>query len=376
VRGNSNDRAESIVEPSNMSADFGCAKTNGTSPASRGRRVLVTGASGFTGGHLCRRLSIEGHMVRALVRNEAAAAALSGSVAEVTIGDVRDRAAVGRAVTNVEIVYHVAASYRQGSVSRQEMYATNVQGTRNLLDAAVSAGAKRFIHCSTVGVHGGVKNPPADEQSPFAPGDDYQESKAEAERVVMDYMAAGKMPAVVFRPAGIYGPGDLRFLKLFRAIQTGRFVMVGSGEVLYHLIYIDDLIEGIVLCASQARAVGNVYILAGAEAVKLNQLTEMIAESLDVLPSNLRFPFAPVYVAAVICEAICKPFGVSPPIYRRRVDFFRKTRSFNISKAQKELGFSPKTDLRTGIRLTAEWYKRSGLLIKSVGGPLLPVGPL
>jgi len=325
-------------------------------------RVLVTGATGFTGGHLCRRLARDGYPVRALVRDRGREAELRREGIEPVLGDLRDPKSLERAVEGVELVYHVAALFRQENVSRKEMWETNVQGTRNMLDAAISVGVRRFVHCSTVGVHGDIKNPPANEEAPYGPGDHYQESKTEAERVVLKYRAEGRLPIVVFRPGGIYGPRDLRFLKLFKTIKTRRFVMLGSGEVLYQLIYIDDLIDGILLCGTKQNAIGNVYILTGKEPATLNHVVRVISEVVGVSPTRLRFPVTPVYVAGLACELICKPFGINPPLYRRRVDFFRKTRSFDISKAKRELGFEPKIDLRTGIGLTATWYRSEGLI--------------
>jgi nucleoside-diphosphate-sugar epimerase len=325
-------------------------------------RVLVTGATGFTGGHLCRRLARDGHPVRALVRDRRFEPELRRDGIEPVLGDLRDPKSLERALEGVELVYHVAALFRQENVSRKEMWETNVQGTRNMLDAATKAGVKRFVHCSTVGVHGDIKNPPANEEAPYGPGDHYQESKTEGERVVLSYMAEGRLPIVVFRPGGIYGPRDLRFLKLFKAIKRKRFIMLGSGEVLYQLIYIEDLIEGILLCGTKKNAIGNVYILTGKEPATLNQLVRLIAGVVGVPPTRLRFPVTPVYVAGVACELVCKPFGINPPLYRRRIDFFRKTRSFDISKAKTELGFKPDTDLVTGIGLTAQWYREQNLL--------------
>jgi nucleoside-diphosphate-sugar epimerase len=325
-------------------------------------RVLVTGATGFTGGHLCRRLARDGYPVRALVRDRGREAELRCAGIEPVLGDLRDPKSLERAAQGVDVVYHVAALFRQENVSRKAMCETNVEGTRNMLDAAVKAGVERFVHCSTVGVHGDIKNPPANEEAPYGPGDHYQESKTEAERVVLRYRAERRLPIVVFRPGGIYGPRDLRFLKLFKAIKTRRFVMLGSGEVLYQLIYIDDLIDGILLCGTKPNAIGNIYILTGKEPATLNHVVQVIAEVVSVSPTRLRFPVTPVYVAGFACELICKPFGINPPLYRRRVDFFRKTRSFDISKAKRELGFEPKIDLRTGIGLTATWYRSEGLI--------------
>jgi len=325
-------------------------------------KVLVTGATGFAGSHLCRRLAKAGYVVRALARDRNRGVDLQLSGVEVIIGDLRDPQSLRQASKGIDVVYHIAAVYREANLSRKEMWETNVLGTRSLLDAAIEAGVKRFVHCSTIGVHGNIKKPPANEETAYGPGDIYQETKAEGERVVRRYMAEGRLPVVVFRPAGIYGPGDSRFLKLFRAIQLGRFVMLGSGRITYHLVYIDDLIDGILLCGTQEKSLGEVFILGGKAPVTLNDLVLVIAQTLGVRPPKLRFPVTPVYVAALLCEFGCKPFGINPPLYRRRVDFFRKNRAFDISKARTALGFDPKTDLRTGIRLTSEWYRSKGLL--------------
>jgi len=328
----------------------------------RAGRILVTGAAGFTGGHLCERLTREGYSVRALVRDPNRCSELRRWGVDLAIGDLRDPESLKRATKGIDVVYHIAALFRPENVSRKEMWETNVEGTRNILEAAIRTGAQRFIHCSTVGVHGDIKNPPANEETPYGPGDYYQESKTEGERVVLQYMAEGRLPIVVFRPGGIYGPRDLRFLKLIKAIKTRRFVMLGSGKVVYQMIYIGDRIDGILLCGTEKKAIGNIYILTGEEPMALNKLVQVIAEVVGVRPPRLRFPVTPVYLAGFVCELLCKPFGINPPLYRRRVDFFRKTRCFDISKAKRELEFKSKTDLRTGIQRTAEWYQKEGLL--------------
>jgi nucleoside-diphosphate-sugar epimerase len=328
------------------------------------RTVLVTGATGFTGSHLCERLVREGQSVRALVRKSGPNAVLRDCGVDMVLGDLRDLPSLERAMKGVEVVYHIAALFRPENVSRKEMWETNVLGTRNILDAAIKADVERFIHCSTIGVHGDIRNPPANEEAPYAPGDYYQESKTEGERLVLRYMAENRIPAVVFRPGGIYGPRDWRFLKLVKAIKNRKFVMLGSGEVIYQMIYIDDLIDGIVLCGSEEQALGHVYILTGEEPTTLNQLVRLIAEVLQVAPTRLRFPVTPVYFAGFACELLCKPLGINPPLYRRRVDFFRKTRCFDISKAKRQLGFKPKTALRNGLTLTVEWYQKQGWLLR------------
>jgi len=328
----------------------------------REERILITGATGFTGGHLCERLIREGHRVRALVRDKNRGSDLRRWGAEIVTGDLRDRDSLKAAAMGIDVVYHIAALFRPENVTRSEMWENNVQGTKNMLDSAVNAGVQRFVHCSTIGVHGDIKKPPANEESPYAPGDYYQESKTAGERIVLEYMREGKLPIVVFRPGGIYGPRDLRFLKLIRPIRAGRFIMLGSGEVVYQMVYVDDLIDGILLCGTRDEALGKIYILTGGEPTTLNHIVQVIAEVLGVPPPRLRFPVTPVYLTGFLCEVLFKPFGINPPLYRRRVDFFRKTRCFDISKARRELGFCPKTDLKTGIGLTAEWYREHGHL--------------
>jgi nucleoside-diphosphate-sugar epimerase len=324
--------------------------------------VLVTGSTGFTGSHLCRRLLNEGYCVRGLARRAERGSELRGLGVEVVVGDLRDPGSLGRATTGVDVVYHIAALFREADVSREELWRTNVEGTENILESSLRAGVRRFVHCSTVGVHGDIQTPPANEETEYDPGDDYQESKAEGERLALRFQAQGRLPVVVFRPAGIYGPGDTRFLKLFRAIRNRVFVMIGSGEVLYQMVYIDDVVDGILRCGTMEQAAGNVYILTGDRPVTLNRLVGMIADAVGVEPPRLHFPVGPIYAAGHLCELACSPLGIRPPLYRRRVDFFRKNRAFSIEKARAELGFRPQVGLQEGLRITADWYVDQGLL--------------
>jgi nucleoside-diphosphate-sugar epimerase len=221
---------------------------------------------------------------------------------------------------------------------------------------------KRFIHCSTVGVQGEIKHFPATEESPYNPGDYYQESKMQGELLALDFFRKKGLPGVVFRPVGIYGPGDTRFLKLFRYISQGKFRMFGSGEVLYHLTYIDDLIDGILLVGETPNIEGEVFTLAGGHYTTLNELVKLIAAVLDIPVSKRHYPVWPLWMAGAVCEFVCLPFRIQPPVYRRRVDFFIKDRAFDISKARRLLGFQPKVDLKTGLGRTAQWTRDESLL--------------
>ena len=331
------------------------------SPAVERPLALVTGATGFTGGHLARELRRRGYPVRALVRPGSNAAGLRADGIDVLEGQLVRREDVGAAMEGVRVVYHIAAAYREAKHPDSYYFDVNVGGTRNILEAARAEGVGRVVHCSTAGVHGEVETVPADETAPMNPGDVYQSSKLEGERLAMSAFESG-LPGVVFRPVGIYGPGDTRFLKLFRTVANGRFRMFGSGEVLYHLTYIDDLIDGIVMCGEAPAALGEVFLLAGPRYSTLNELVELIAEALGRPAPRGRLPLWPLLTAATVCEALCRPLGIDPPLHRRRCDFFVKDRAFTFAKAKALLGYDPKVDLGEGLRRTAEWYRAAGLI--------------
>ncbi len=321
-------------------------------------RVLVTGATGFTGGHLARALAGRGDEVRALVRT--AAPELREAGIETVTGDLRDSASLARAAEGVAVVYHIAAIYRQAGLREDAYRAVNAVGVRRVIEAAAAGGARRVVHCSTVGVHGDVEHPPASEEAPLRPGDVYQRTKLEGERVARQAAADTGVEVVIARPTGIYGPGDTRLLKLFRGVARRRFVILGDGRIYYHLTYIDDLVEGFRLCGEVPAAAGRTYILAGREVTTLNELAGLIAEEAGLAPPSWHLPVWPFWLAGAACEALCAPLGLEPPIYRRRVDFFTKSRAFDISRARAELGYAPAVTLREGIRRTLAWYRQAG----------------
>jgi len=323
-------------------------------------RDLVTGATGFTGGHLARGLVARGHTVRALVRDAGRARDLETSGIELAVGDVRDPRAIDAALMGIDVVYHIAAIYRQAGVSTDAYRAVNATAVRNIIEAAARAGVKRVVHCSTVGVHGDVEHPPANEDAPLKPGDVYQTTKLEGERLARETGDRLGIEVAIVRPTGIYGPGDRRLLKLIGGVARGRFPMLGSGEIYYHLTYIDDLVEGFRLCGEHPAAANRTYILAGGEVTTLNELVALVAQVAGVQPPRLHLPVWPFWVAGAVCEVICVPLGIEPPLFRRRVDFYTKSRAFDITRARQELGYEPRVGLRDGIAKTLTWYRNHG----------------
>jgi len=325
-------------------------------------RVLVTGATGFTGGHLARHLAARGHEVRALVRDPGRAEALASAGIELSTGDLRDATSMAAAVRDVAVVYNIAALYREAGLPDDMYFEVNARAVGTLIAVAAAAGVRRVVHCSTVGVHGDVRRGIADEDAPFAPGDVYQRSKVEGERLAREAERQHRVEVVIARPTGIYGPGDRRLLKLFRGVARRRFVYLGDGRISYHLTYMEDVVEGLRLCGDIPRAAGRTYIIGGPETPTLTDIVEEIAVAEQVPAPRLHLPVWPLWMAGAVCEAICRPFGVEPPLYRRRVDFFTKSRAFDISRARRELGFAPAVALKEGVRRSVAWYREHGWL--------------
>jgi len=329
----------------------------------RVKTVLVTGGTGFTGSHVARRMLSRGHAVR-IVDNQPGLFhdELDAAGAEITIGSVTDRDLMDRLVAGCQVVHHVAAAFRSLNDSKDVYWNVNVNGTRYLLEAALEHGVEKFVYCSTQGVHGDVKEPPATEESPIAPADYYQFSKYEGEKVAHEFIARG-LDVTILRPTAIYGPGDPeRWLMLFKRTARGRFLMFGDGRTLYHPLYIDNLVDAFELSMERPEAAGQTYIIGDDRYYSLNEIVKLVGEAQHKDVSIIYLPFWPLYVLAVLCEGVCAPFKISPPLFRRRVDWFRQIRAFDISKAATELGYQSRVDLREGLARTAEWYKAHGYL--------------
>lgn len=324
---------------------------------------LVTGATGFTGKALALELRKRGHKVRAMVRNLEAAQELEQQGIEIVAGDLLDRSSLERAIKGCLRVYNIAAAFR--IAGKPDSYYEDINGNsvKDVIDISLKHGVESIVQCSTVGVHGNVSQIPSSETAPYNPGDIYQETKLTGDLIAQEAMKRGA-PVSVVRPAGIYGPGDLRFLKLFRTVKNGTFRMFGDGETLYHFTYIDDLIDGIILCSEKQEAQGNVFIVCGDEYISLNRLVELVANATNTKPPKMHLPLWPLLMAARVCETLCKPFKIDPPLHMRRCEFFIKNRAFSNDKAKKILNYQPRFSIEEGINRTAKWYTDNSYLKK------------
>lgn len=333
----------------------------------RGQRILVTGAAGFIGGALHRRLASYGLDVTGSVLLPEEAKALRAQGLQSTVLDLASEASFEPFVDGMNLVFNVAAMFQETEHGESLYDKVNNHGALKLCQAAAAVGVDRFVHCSTVGVHGHVKEIPCRETSPFNPMDLYHRTKLAGELAILDYarsLPADGMVVTVNRPAMVYGPGDTRMFKLFKAILSGRFVMIGSGDVLAHLGYIEDQTDSFLLqaVAPHEKVHLEAFNIASGEPLTLNTLASMIAERGGVAQPTWRVPVAPVWLAGLLCEMLWAPLKSRPPLFRRRVGFFTHNRAFDLSKARAHFGYQSRWAHPEGISRSIDWYRAEGMV--------------
>lgn len=332
-----------------------------------GQKLLVTGAAGFIGGALFKRLNEYGLDVIGTVLYQEEAQQLRDKGYRVEVLDLASDDSWDDLLKDINIVFNIAALFQEVEYGESMYKKVNVDGTVKLIETAARVGVKRFVHCSTVGVHGHVKQIPCTEETPFNPMDEYHRTKLEGELKVLEFaktLPEDGMIVTINRPAMVYGPGDVRMMKLFKTIANGKFVMIGSGKVLAHLGYIDDQTDSFLLGAVEPRDAVHLeaFNIASGDHLTLNEVARHAADAAGTSLSKFKIPVAPVWFAGLLCEIICRPIGIKPPIFRRRVGFFTHNRSFDLSKAKQRLGYESKMGHREGIQATVDWYKKQGLI--------------
>lgn len=325
-------------------------------------RVLITGGTGFIGSRLAVKCLERGDFVRVYGQTNTPAETdnkkfIESKGAEIVIGSMIDREKLIEATREIDVIFHLAAAQHEANVPDQVFWDVNVEGTRQILAAAINAGVKKFVHGSTIGVYGNLDGI-IDEESSCKPDNIYGTTKLEGEKVVLSFK--DKIPVTVIRISETYGPGDRRLLKLFKMVRKGSFFHIGDGKNLHHLIYIDDLIKGFLLAAEKDEANGEIFLFAGERAISTNEMVEEIARGVNRPPPKFRAPFPPFLLLAIVMETVLKPLGIQPPLHRRRMDFFKKSFSISGTKAQGMLGFVPEYNFAAGVAETAKWYEEKG----------------
>lgn len=322
---------------------------------------LITGATGFVGPHLIKRLVSDGHTCRCLVRpgSEDKVADVSGFT--VVPGDITKPETLMGVADGIDCLLHLATLGHMSnfSVTEEMFYSINVEGTRNIMSEALRAGVGKIVHCSTVAAMGICNDVPATEDTTCNPHHAYGRSKLQAEKDVLKMVSAKNLPAVIIRFSMVYGPGDPRdILKLTRMAAKGLFPKVGNKPKLTPLIHVDDAISGLLLAADKGRP-GEVYLITNRQSEPFDRIREIIQEALGRRKSALYIPEWAALTAASIIEKSFLILKKSPPVARKNIESTLADRVFSIEKATRELGFDPRVDPVKGLRDTVLWYREN-----------------
>lgn len=341
-------------------------------------KILVTGGTGFTGSHLVKHVLKEGHQTIVLDNQEGIMLnELKELGAEVIIGSVTDAEVLRKAVSGCDAVYHLAAAFRKINVSKQVYDDTNIHAMKTLLDICKEEGVKKLIYCSTQGVHGDIaslsENPPrpGSEESPIKPEDYYQYTKHEGEKVIAEFLKTNPdFDVTILRPTALYGPGDpARFLMIYKQVKKGWFPFFGKGKAFYHPVYVENFCDAFTLAMSHPASKGQTYIIADNEYFYIRDIVQKIADIYAAENPGFKckmicLPFYPMYWLSFIVAGLWKILFLKsdPPLFPRRVDWYRQNRGFDISKAKRELDYEPKVGLDEGLKLAYDWYKKNGYI--------------
>lgn len=315
-------------------------------------RALVTGASGFIGTPLAKRLTAADFHVRALIRGTSEAAELESRGVEIVRGDMQSPADMERAIDGCELAFHLAVDRR----SRASILA----GAENVARAAAEAGVGRIVFTSSTGVYRKVRHGLVDEDTPIDPDPGYHSYQAEAERIFLDRWSRGGSPVVIARVTSL-GPGSPPWRGVFEAIASGSFRMIGSGENHYQPIDVSDVVEWLVRCGTVPDIEGRTYILAGDRPHPLKDILQVIEDEVGGATSSSPIPTAALRAYRALNNLVVAATGRNLPRHDR-ASFFLYDRSFDVSRARDELGYSPQVPLREMIRRAVTRYREQGYL--------------
>ncbi len=333
-----------------------------TPDSKAGDLLLVTGASGFVGSAIAQAARTAGYGVRVLVRASSPRTNIAPGD-EVMIGDLRDRASLATALRGVRYLVHTAADYRLWSLAPEEIFRTNVEGTRAVMEEALRGGVERIVYTSSVATLELRNDKPADETCPLPPNraiGAYKKSKALAERLVEEMVEKQKLPAVIVNPSTPIGPRDVKPTPTGRIIvEAARGRMPGFVETGLNLVHVDDVAAGH-LAALRCGRIGERYILGG-ENVRLGQMLADVAEMCHRRPPRLRFPIFALYPIALGAEWLARVTGHAPFATRDGLRLARHYMFFNDAKARRELGYTSRP-YREGIADALAWFRQAGYL--------------
>ncbi|MFO7889645.1 MAG: NAD-dependent epimerase/dehydratase family protein [bacterium] len=324
-------------------------------------KVFVTGANGFVGSALCRKLLERGDTVLGLVRKTSDLSLLEGVTIQKIIGSLDNKDSYSQVLKDVEVVYHIAGAVSDWG-SLEYFRNVNVEGTHKLIQAAVGKKVKRFVYVSSIVVHSHVDSCDLNEQSPQLDTPfPYVQTKREAERLVMSYHKEKKIEVTIVRPGDIYGPGDrVSLLKMTSLLEKGTMGYIGGGKTIGALTYVNNLADGLILAGTKKQAAGEAYIITDGKKISWREYFEALTKELNVPAPRFSLPPVIAGIIANVLEFVYRVFHIKkrPPLTKYLVTHLRGDFHFRIDKAKKMLGYKPSTDFKQAIKETAAWYKK------------------
>jgi dihydroflavonol-4-reductase len=328
-------------------------------------KYLVTGATGFVGPYLIRRLLSSGQACRCVVRSGGKAKGSLGSQAseiEVVEADITRPESLHGTCDGIDTVIHMATLGHMNhyKVPSEMFDKVNVDGTVNVAKEALRARVPRFIHCSSVAAMGICENVPATEESLCSPHHPYGQSKLRAEQEIQRLIKEAGLPATIVRFSMVYGPGDSRdVLRLVRLAKRGVIPRIGNRPKLTPLIHVEDAVKGLLLAADRGRK-GEVYLITNENSEPFDHLMGLISASLGSRTFSIHIPEWVALLASSLTEKAFLALGKSPPVTRKNIESTLADRVFSVEKAKRELGFETEIDVENGFKDTVHWYLQKG----------------
>jgi nucleoside-diphosphate-sugar epimerase len=339
--------------------------------------VLLTGASGFLGGHIAEAFVQHGHHVVGIVRQTSRTDFLQALGVELVVSELEDTARLGSAMRGVDVVIHAAAQVHTHGFWR-DFVQTTVEGTRHVLEAAQQTQVHHFIQISTVGVYGfppSCGGPPFTEANPYCHihrWNYYSRAKIEAEKLVRDAQQSNLITTTVIRPTWVYGPRDTTTLARFvAALRTRRFKWIGNGDNRLSVVYVTDVTDAVVRAATAPRARGQIYNVATDEiSPTQREFVTRICQLMELPLPEASVPYAIAYVLGFggECVAHLTRYRVCPSLTRLTVLLFGGNRRFSSEKIRAELGWRPIISFEEGIHQATAWHRNRPLTAEVEGG--------
>ncbi|MCD6459752.1 NAD-dependent epimerase/dehydratase family protein [bacterium] len=331
-----------------------------TEPKTKGKTYLVTGATGLVGSHLVEFLIKKGAKVRCFVRQSSDVSFLNTFKLDLIKGDLTDKESVDNALKGVDVVFHCAAMVSDWA-DRETMYKINVGGTENIIDACLKYKVKTMVAVSSLAVLGMGKQINANETAPYVyTGDNYNYTKIESEKKILQACREKKLPGTILRPPYIYGPRDRQLLpRVVSFLKKGKFIFIGSGKNPISLVYVENLVNALYLASENDNAIGEIYHITDGHDISRKEFINLLALKLGYAEPKKSIPVFAAKIACAVLEVISKAVkSKNPPILNKfRMKFLDTYLTFDISKAKKEIGYNPCYSFDKALDETVKWFK-------------------